>query len=406
MPGHRSQDGVVGSAGKDDGNLVTRESYFPFAFDKEAVDLGGVTAFKAPQLFGHHVIEGIGDHGHDDIEMDFYQDRGRKGIEVEEFDSLGDHVFDPPPAGVVSNQQLRWGVEVIGDQEGRFFTTVATDDDLAQLALIVREFDNGLMDQWVGIFPLDMGDMDSLPELKGLHSIEHVFAPAPEGDKPYPLLIELRELGVGGELGVKDKGGLDPPLDLSPKGEKIQHLIIGLLALDVGGCIKDELGGGILGKKGQCPFHSFVSGPGPVLVQYGFLPKVRDGVKIQIDDVTLIELELDGLLDKTLLQTQKMNPIETVGVSGDGRALGQHIESGKEPRPWIESMLRDMGVAFSTEKLEGQEGQQVAEGRDGFGSRQSGLFHHFGQVELFDEGSEEEDACSLRVKRPLRDISK
>ena len=87
------------------------------------------------------------------------------------------------------------------------------------------------------------------------------------------LLIERRELGVGGELGVKHKGGLDPPLDLFPEGEKTQHLIIGLLALDVGGCIKDELGGGILGKKGQRPFHSFVSGSCPVLIQARILPQ-------------------------------------------------------------------------------------------------------------------------------------
>ena len=309
--------------------------------------------------------------------VDLYQDGGRKGIEVEELDSLGDDVFNPPSSGVVANQGLRWGVEVIGDQEGGFFTTVATDDDLAQLALVIRELDGGFMDQRVWVLPFGVGDMDAFPGLKGLDSIEHVFASAPQGDKSYPLLIERRELGVGGELGVEDKGGLDPPLDLFPKGEEIQHLIVGFLALDVGGCIEDELGGGILGKKGQSPFHSFVSGSCPVLIKHGFFPKVRDGVKIQIDDVALIELELGGLLDKALLQAQEMDPIEAVGVGGDGRALGQHIETGKEPRARIEGMLRDMGVAFGTEKFEGQEGEQVADGRDGLGPGQSGLLHHF-----------------------------
>jgi len=143
-----------------------------------------------------------------------------------------------------------------------------------------------------------------------------------------------------------------------------------------------------------------------MLVEHGFLPKVRDGVKIQIDDVALIEFELESLLDKALLQTQEMDPIEAVRVSGDGRALGQHIETGKEPRARIEGMLRDMGIAFSTKEFKGQEGEQVAEGRDGFGPGQSGLFHHFEQVEPFDEGSEKEDPCPFGVKGSLRDIDK
>jgi hypothetical protein len=97
-----------------------------------------------------------------------------------------------------------------------------------------------------------------------------------------------------------------------------------------------------------------------------------------------------------------VNRIQTVGVGGDGRALGKHIESGKEPRPRIEGMLRDMGVALGAKKLEGQEGEKVAERRDGLGSRQSGLFHHFDQVELFDEGSKEENTGSSESKASER----
>ena len=69
-------------------------------------------------------------------------------------------------------------------------------------------------------------------------------------------------------------------------------------------------------------------------------------------------------------------------------------------------MLRDMGVALGAEKLEGQEGEKIAERGDGLGSRQSCLFHHLDQVEFFDEGSEEENPGCLRVKGPLRDIGK
>jgi len=393
-------------SGKDDGDLVPLESYLPFPFDKESVDLGRIAAFKPPELLGQHGVEGVGDHGHDNVEVHLDQDGGRKGIEVEKLDGLGDDVFHTPPSGVVANQQLRWSVEVIGDQEGGLLMAVAPNDHLAQITLVVRQRDKRFMDQRIGILPFGVGNMDALPGLKRLSPIQHVFSPTSEGDKPYPLLIERRELEIGGKLGVKHKGGLDPPLDLFPEGEKAHHLIIGFLALDVSGCIKDQLGCSILGKKSQGPFHSFVPGAGPVLIQHGFFPKVRDGVKVQIDDVSLIQLELGGLLDKALLQAQQVNLIEAIGVGGDGRTLGQHIELGKEPRPWIEGMLRDMGVALGAEKLEGQEGQKVAERRDGLGSRQSGLFHHLDQVEFFDKGSKEENPGRLRVKGPLRDMVK
>ena len=79
MPGHGSQDGVVGSSGKDDGDLVALESYVSFAFDKVAVDLGRIAAFKAPKLLGQHGIEGIGDHGHDDVESGPLPGWGKKG---------------------------------------------------------------------------------------------------------------------------------------------------------------------------------------------------------------------------------------------------------------------------------------------------------------------------------------
>ena len=102
-------------SGKDDGDLVPLESYLPFPFDKESVDLGRIAAFKPPELLGQHGVEGVGDHGHDNVEVHLDQDGGRKGIEVEKLDGLGDDVFHTPPSGVVANQQIRWSVEVVGD---------------------------------------------------------------------------------------------------------------------------------------------------------------------------------------------------------------------------------------------------------------------------------------------------
>ena len=92
-------------SGKDDGDFVVLESYFPFAFNKEPVDFGGIAAFKPSELLSQHGIEGISDHGHDDVKVYLDQDWGRERIEIEKLDGLGDNVFNPPPSGVIANQQ-------------------------------------------------------------------------------------------------------------------------------------------------------------------------------------------------------------------------------------------------------------------------------------------------------------
>ena len=270
---------------------------------------------------------------------------------------------------------------------------------MSQITIIISQRYKGFMDQRIGILPFGMGNMNALPGLKCIDFIRHVLAPASEGNKTYPLLIERRQLLVSSKFGVKYQGWIDTPLDLFPEGKKAHHLVIGFLAFDVCRCIEDQLGSRVLGKKSQRPFHCFVPGARPVILQDRFLPKVGDGVKIQIDDAAIVEPKLYSLLDKALLQAQQMNPIEAIGISGYGRALGQHIELSKKPRPRIEGMLRDMSVALSAQKLEGQERQKIAERRDHLGSWQSGLLHHLGQVELLDERSKEKDAGRLRSKR-------
>ena len=52
MPGHGSQDRVVGSAREADGELLTAQTNGGLSLDEESMDLSGVTVFKAPQLSG------------------------------------------------------------------------------------------------------------------------------------------------------------------------------------------------------------------------------------------------------------------------------------------------------------------------------------------------------------------
>jgi len=77
MPGQGTQDWVVRSAGKSDGQFLVAQAYLGLALDKESVDLGGVTVLKTPQLSDQQAIEGVGDHGHDHIKVHLHRDWGR-----------------------------------------------------------------------------------------------------------------------------------------------------------------------------------------------------------------------------------------------------------------------------------------------------------------------------------------
>ena len=88
-------------------------------------------------------------------------------------------------------------------------------------------------------------------------------------------------------------------------------------------------------------------------------------MKVQIDQIGVIEPEPDGLLDETLLQAHQVNRVQAVGIGGHGRALGQHVETGEKAQARIEGMLGEMGVALGADQLEGEKGQKVAQGGNG-----------------------------------------
>ena len=127
----------MGSSWVRDGHLPWSKTHFPLSLDEETMDLGGITVFKAPELPGKKAVEGVGDHGHDHIKMHLDQYGGRKRVEVEEMDGLGDYILHTPTPGVVSHEQLCGRREVIGDEKGGLFMPVSTHDHLAQIPLVV-----------------------------------------------------------------------------------------------------------------------------------------------------------------------------------------------------------------------------------------------------------------------------
>ena len=139
------------------GNLMVTDSHRCLPLDKEPRDLRGIAALKTSEFVGQHAVEGIGNHGHDDVEVNLHENGGGKAVEAEKLHRLGDDVFHPPPAGIVPDQPLYRGVDVIRDEKGGLLTAVSSNNDLAQLPFIVLKADQGLIHQRVGISSLCVG---------------------------------------------------------------------------------------------------------------------------------------------------------------------------------------------------------------------------------------------------------
>jgi len=179
IPTDATEDGVVGVARIGDGEALVLDGDGGFAAYEVAIEFGRVAVLEASQLAGEQGVEGVGDHGQGDIEVHLDEDGRGERVEVEEFDGLADAVFDARPAGVVADEEFDGEVEVVGDQEGRFFAPVAAKDDLADVAGIGARQDNeGLMDEPVGVFSFFVRDGDAGPRAEVGHVGQLIFAAA------------------------------------------------------------------------------------------------------------------------------------------------------------------------------------------------------------------------------------
>ncbi len=387
--------GLAGESHPDGSVLNDNSSLAP---DKIPVNFKSVTLFETSKFLGQHTIEGVRHHGQQYIKVDLDQDRGRQGVQVKKFDRLGDDIFHPPASGIIADQEFYGGVKVIGDQEGRFLSAIATENDLADIFLVIAQRNPGLMDQRVGILPLFMRDMDFLPRLERLQFLNQLFPSASEGNKFDLLAVQLGKMVISGELGIKNQGGLKAPSGSFPEGKKLQDLIIGLIALNVRRGIQDQPGSGILGYESQGPFHPPASSPGPMFLEHRLFPVMGNGVKVEVNDSTVVQTQLGGFFNKGLLKTKQMDLIQRVRIGGQGRTFGQDIETGEQPQAGIESMIAHMGITLGSQQLQSQVRQEVINGRDDLSSGEPRLPDQLRNLELLQERRKKEDPGRLTVQ--------
>ncbi len=375
------------------------------ALDKMAEELGRVAVLKAAEVLRQAAIEGIGDHGHDHIEVDFGQDGRRECIEMEKLDRLGDAIFYPPASGIVADDQFHWGVEVVGDKKSRLFPTIAAKDDLAQRSFVAMELNGGFVDQRLRVFSFVMGNGDAPPGCKGLHLLDQLVSSPTERDERDVAAVEDGEILVGRELGIKDECRGDAAGDTLPEVQEFQNLAVRLRPLDICRGVEQELALRILGQEYEGTFHALASGPGPMFLQHGLIAVVRRGMEVQVDDGAVTQAQAFDLGDKGLLKTKDVCVVERVGVGGQSGTLRQGIESGEKSDAGVEGVIPHMGVAFGSQQLEGKKGEEIVQCRNMLVGGQPGLSYYLVQLQLGYEGGKEENARSGGIRLEVHGTS-
>jgi len=116
---------------------------------KIAKDLFSLCPFVFPANSpSHKSIEGSGHQSDLQIEVDLQPDHRGKSIEVKELDGIGDPVLNEHPLRIPRYEGRAFDVDIIGEQDGRFFVTEIGDGYLPKFAIIAFEADALIQHFW------------------------------------------------------------------------------------------------------------------------------------------------------------------------------------------------------------------------------------------------------------------
>jgi len=124
------------------------------------------------------------------------------------------------------------------------------------------------MDQRILVLALLVSNGDPLPGGDLLEIFHELASPTAKSDELDSLLIELGEVFVGRELGVEDESRLYTASHPLPERKEGEHLVVGLLFLDVCRGIEQEFRLSILSKEGECPLHDPSLAPAQWLLEH------------------------------------------------------------------------------------------------------------------------------------------
>jgi hypothetical protein len=141
------------------------------------------------------------------------------------------------------------------------------------------------------------------------------------------------------------------------------------------------------------------------------------GVEVKINDVFVVDAQAVRMADESFLKTVDVRLIQRIGVGGERCTFWKHVQSGKQPKPWVKRMPTYMGISLSAEQFECQYGKEIIHRWYRPTLRQFGFPDHAANIQLGQEGGKQEHTCPVRFiacaiyrrhtngLRPIRNLS-
>ncbi len=152
---------------------------------------------------------------------------------------------------------------------------------------------------------------------------------------------------------------------------------------DVGVGVDQVVGAGVLGEEGEHRAGPLGPGGHVVLFQDRIVTPVHDGMEVQVEDRLLAGRQARGdhLLVEGGEEALLVVVAQPVGVVGERGLLRQHRQAGEQGAGRVGEQVVDVGDPPGGGELEGEQGQDPADRRDGRGARVAGPGDQRRQVE-------------------------
>ena len=273
-------------------------------------------------------------------------------------------------------------------------------DQLPHGAFVAVELDPFIDILNLAALPLGLGDLAVLPAVcgKSPHTRQHARTTAADGDESDLSLRQLAQAGIGGRARVEQQTGRVAPRLFFPVVGELRDHAVGLVSEEIGGRVTEHPPADRLRHerhhRGQGPVpHRY-----PVVLQIGLGAAKGDGVEVEVEAQGRVSQR--GLGDHGGDQPLGHGPLGLVGIVGRVGDLGQHVEAREQSRALVMTKVADVTDAPFAEELGSQERQQRLQRRDLLRAGQTRVGNSLGQIEVQQQGKEQEETGHLGEELP------
>jgi len=308
-------------------DLLVRHADPSRGVEESSEDLSSLRFVVAPEGFGKLPIDTTGDYGQQHVKIDIQGDRGGEGVEVEEIHGIRQTVFDEHASGVTRDEGLERGGHVVGEEDGRLIVAEIPDQELADRAFVAFQ-GHSLVDD-AGSLELSMRDIQTNRFPSGARHRRYfgdqLGGSASEGEEGDAHFIELGQIGVGGELGVKNEMGRAFAITFLPKPHESKHFI-GLFALaEVGVGVAEDLSLCVLGEERENGGAFLTAAGHVVFLHKGVFAEVGNRMEVEVEGAGIDELLIAQAFDPTLHQARDGLASQSGGILRHKGGFGDRV---------------------------------------------------------------------------------